>query len=99
MTSSKADVVVAVNGETAPGEKQIKVGVKRKRTPSLEDDASDSSKRKEVPNGVTAVQDGGVGDEATERVAILDAGAQYGKVGRVTCVCCHGYGVSPCQGD
>lgn len=63
----------------------VKVGVKRKRTPSNEEEEEKSEiKRKELPNGATTtvtsplsrkeVKDG-------EKVVILDAGAQYGKVG------------------
>lgn len=79
----------------------VKVGVKRKRTPSSEEEEEKSEvKRKELPNGATTTVASPLSRKEVkewEKVAILDAGAQYGKVGHlrgyqhcVSCVCCLG---------
>lgn len=81
---SSLSVELALNGD-CPVE-GVKVGVKRKRTPSSsgEEGENSDSKRKELPNGaITTVASPSKRKEAEdeEKVAILDAGAQYGKVG------------------
>ena len=78
MSSTTEETAVSVNGQTA-SDQPMKVGVKRKRTPSLEgkERRESESKKRELVNGVT---DSSEGEEEREKVAILDAGAQYGKV-------------------
>lgn len=78
-----------------------KVGVKRKRTPSSEEEEEKSEiKRKELPNGATTTVASPLSRKEVkewEKIVILDAGAQYGKVVLsvdishcVSCVCCLG---------
>ena len=83
---SSSPVEVAANGEnqTVGSSEQVKVGVKRKRASSsgAEEAEKSESKKQLFPNCAAkiaaplAAQEG----EEMERVAILDAGAQYGKV-------------------
>ena len=97
MSSSETEVTVdqcAYSGEPAV------VGIKRKRSHSSGDEEGES-KRKELPNGVVAADTylpSGREEEDEEKIVILDAGAQYGKVSRlgkhvssvINCVCCLG---------
>ena len=78
MSSSTVEVVVGCEN---PSEDSTKVGLKRKRTPSPE--AQRENKRSALPNGTVDAATQLAKQEAEqerERVAILDAGAQYGKV-------------------
>ena len=91
--SSQVAKVVAVNGlmENETPAKPLKVGIKRKRSVSPEGEAEKSeSKRSELPKGHATAAASPTSQTETEgtpdRVVILDAGAQYGKVG-VNCVC------------
>ena len=100
MSSTVSETAVSVNGQTAgqTSDEPVKVGVKRKRTPSTEEQESES-KKTGLANG--AVENSGrEGGEVRERVAILDAGAQYGKVRNGACVCVGRVLVhSVCAGD
>lgn len=80
MSSAKRETTVSLNGRTNSDKtgEPPKVGVKRKRTPSQESPGNDN-KRKGLVNGVEEVTLSSEMEER-ERVAILDAGAQYGKV-------------------
>lgn len=81
-------VQVAVNCEKQRDNAltSVKVGVKRKRTPSSGEEEGEKTecKKEELVNGpstAVASQAGHEEEEKAERVVILDAGAQYGKVG------------------
>ena len=86
MSSSPVEVAANDDNQTVGSPEQVKVGVKRKRASSsgsgAEEVEKSESKKQLLPNGAAkiaaplAVQEG----EEMERVAILDAGAQYGKV-------------------
>jgi hypothetical protein len=80
MSSTVGETAVSVNGQTAgqTSDEPVKVGVKRKRTPSTEEQESESTKIGLVNGAVENSRS--EGGEVRERVAILDAGAQYGKV-------------------
>lgn len=98
MSSATDETVVPINGQTVgeTSDQPAKVGVKRKRTPSLDEREGEepSGKKKELINGTSETSEG-VEEDEREKVAILDAGAQYGKVsvhsflvgGASTCVC------------
>lgn len=78
MSSSTVEVVVGCEN---PSEDSTKVGLKRKRT--LSPEAQGENKRSALPNGTVVAATQLAKQEAEqerERVAILDAGAQYGKV-------------------
>ena len=96
MSSSETELTV---DQCVNSDEPVVVGIKRKRSHSLGEEEGES-KRKELPNGVVAAdthRPSGREEEDEERVVILDAGAQYGKVRRVlkpssviSCVCCLG---------
>lgn len=81
MSSSTVEVVVGCENQSHSSEDSTKVGLKRKRTPSPE--TQGGNKRSALPNGTadtaTQLAEHEV-EQERERVAILDAGAQYGKV-------------------
>ena len=81
MSSSPGETAVSVNGGTLEGTsgEPVKVGVKRKRTSSTSEEVSEN-KKTELVNGVSGEKE----EEEREKVAILDAGAQYGKVRDLT---------------
>ena len=81
-TMSSSDTEVAVDQCDRTGEPTM-VGIKRKRSHSSGEEEGES-KRKELLNGVVAAdtqRPSQKEEENEERVVILDAGAQYGKVG------------------
>lgn len=89
---SSLSVERALNGDGSL--EGVKVGVKRKRTPSSEEEDEKSEiKRKELPNGATTTVASPLSRKEVEKVVILDAGAQYGKVELVVNInhVCHRY--------
>lgn len=82
MSSSTVEVVASCENQSRSSEDAAaKVGFKRKRTPSPEPQGE--NKRTALPNGTAGTSTQLIEQEAEqerERVAILDAGAQYGKV-------------------
>ena len=99
MSSTVGETAVSVNGQTAgqTSDEPVKVGVKRKRTPSTEEQESESTKIGLVNGAVENSRS--EGGEVRERVAILDAGAQYGKVLNGADVCREIYQYWVCSGD
>ena len=83
MSASSLDVVVTNDTMVDSHGDGERVGIKRKRTPSPSGEREAPRKRSWQQNGSmadTKQSSEDEGERERERVAILDAGAQYGKV-------------------
>ena len=70
------EAVVANGLREGENLKPVKVGIKRKRTPSVDAEHERKENGAKTSAGLAEARE----EETGERVVILDAGAQYGKV-------------------